>query len=205
MGGLPRGYCLSMYRYQPPKSNIWGHSLRNMEPARQRALFEQFLKRAVAEYSFEGGILTVFAGSPPPHLQGQEPYGHATESDVQRFEQLLGAVAQNGWFYSLTPHQCEVALNEIIRDSVLRPGVLLKQSFEISKWLINGQPAAIRSRIHLDYGMKPCISTFLKFETVEQFEFVKKVLSDLHFCTLNEKHLKPVKRGKKNNGTQGTG
>ena len=102
------------------------------------------------------------------------------------------------------PNQCEVALNEIIRDSALRRGVLLQQSFEISKWLINGQPAAIRSRVHLDYGMKPCISTFLKFETVEQFVFVKKVLSDLDFCTLNEKHLKPVKRMKKRNGAKGT-
>src|SRR5262245_13568142 len=44
-----------MYRYSPPKSNIWGHSLRNMEPVRQRTLFAEFLKRAVAEHTFTNG------------------------------------------------------------------------------------------------------------------------------------------------------
>ena len=54
--------------------------------------------------------------------------------------------------------------------------------------------------------MKPCISTFLEFQTIEEFEFIKGVLSDLEFCTLNEKHLKPVKRGlKKGSGTVGDG
>ena len=39
--------------------------------------------------------------------------------------------------------------------------------------------------------MKPCISTFLEFETIGQYEFIKRVLADLDFCKLNEKHLKP--------------
>ena len=186
-----------MYRYAPPKSNIWGHSLRNMEPARQRALFEEFLKQAVAEFSFADGSLTLFAGSAPPFLKGEGPWGHATENDIRRFEQLLGTVARNGSFYSLTVQQCDLVLNEIIRNSALAPGVLFVQMCNISNWLINGQRVATQSMINLNYGMKPCVSTFLQFETVEQFEFVKKVLSDLHFCTLNEKHLKPVKRGKK--------
>jgi hypothetical protein len=186
-----------MYRYQPPKSNIWGHSLRNMAPARQRALFGEFLKQAVAEYAFRDGILTIFAGPPPPHLEGQKPYGHATQSDVRHFEQLLGTVAQNGWFYSLPPEKCEVALNEIIRNSALIPGVSLLQDVGVSKWLIDGRPVAVQSTINLNYGMMPSISTFLQFETIEQFHFIKQVLADLRFCTLNEKHLKPIRRGKK--------
>ena len=175
-----------------------------MDPARQRALFNEFLKRGVAEYSCRGGSLTIFAGSPPPFLKGQEPWGHATESDIGHFEHLLGAVARNGSFYSLTSHQCEAALNEIIRNSALIPGVLLLQSFDISKWSINGRSVAVQSMVNLNYGMKPCISTFLQFETIEQFQYVRQVLSDLHFCTLNEKHLKPIKRGKKTNDAAGT-
>ena len=51
--------------------------------------------------------------------------------------------------------------------------------------------------------MKPCISTFLQFETAGQFEFIKRVLSDLDFCKLNDKHLKPIKRGlKKKSGSE---
>jgi hypothetical protein len=177
-----------------------------MEPARQRALLDEFLKRAVAEYSFQNGSLTT-SGLPADDLQGEEgPMGLATSGNTQRFERVLGVVARNGAFYSLTPGQCEAALNEIIRDSSLAPGVLLLQSVSISQWSINGQPAATQSQLVLYYGMKPCISTFLQFQTVDEFQFVKQVLSDLRFCKLNEKHLKPIKRGKKEDDiTKGNG
>jgi hypothetical protein len=194
-----------MYRYSPPKSNIWGHSLRKMEPTRQKALLEEFLKRAVAERSFTGGSLTLFIGSPPPFwpLEAQKMWGHVTSNDVQRFEQLLGTAAKEGAFYSLTPHQCEMALNDIIQNSAIIPGVMLLQGVDVSEWLIDDQPVATQSRIVLYYGMKPCISTFLQFETTGQFEFIQRVLSDLDFCKLNEKHLKPIKRGlKKKNGEE---
>ena len=74
---------------------------------------------------------------------------------------------------------------------------MLLQSVDISKWLIEGQPVTTQSRVTLYYGMKPCISTFLQFETTSQFEFIKRVLADLDFCKLNEKHLKPIKQGAK--------
>lgn len=192
-----------MYRYSPPKSNIWGHSLRKMEPTRQKALFDEFLKRAVAGHSFTGGSLTLHVGSAPSFLplEAQGMWGHVTSNDVQRFEQLLGTGARDGAFYSLTPQQCELALNEIIQNSTLIPGVMLLQGVDVSKWLIDDQPVATQSRIVLYYGMKPCISTILQFQTIDQFEFVQQVLSDLQFCKLNEKHLKPIKRGlKKNSG-----
>jgi len=176
-----------------------------MEPAQQRVLFEEFLKRAVAEHSFTDGSLTLFLGSAPAFLPLEEQgiWGHVTSNDVQRFEQLLGASARDGSFYSLTPQQCEAALNEIIRNSALIPGVMLLQGVNISKWLIEGKPVGTQSTITLYYGMKPCISTFLEFETTSQFEFIKRVLSDLEFCKLNEKHLKPNKRGlRKNSGAE---
>lgn len=191
--------CSTMYRYSPPKSNIWGHSLRNMEPARQRSLFEEFLKRAVAEHSFTGGSLTFLIGAAPAFLplEAQGQWGHVTSDDVRRFEQHLGTPAREGAFYSLAPQQCEVALTELIQRSALIPGSMLLQSVDISKWLIEGQPVTTHSQVTLYYGMKPCISTFLQFETTSQFEFIKRVLADLDFCKLNEKHLKPIKQGLK--------
>jgi hypothetical protein len=191
--------CFSMYRYSPPKSNIWGHSLRKMEPARQKMLFDEFLKQAVAEHTFTGGTFTLHIGPAPAFfpLEAQGMWGHVTSNDVQRFEQLFGSRAREGAFYSLTHQQCDLALNEIIRNSAIIPGVMLVESVSISKWLIDGHPTATRSSIMLFYGMKPCISTFLEFETTGQFEFIKRVLSHLDFCKLNEKHLKPIKRGLK--------
>jgi len=185
-----------MYRYSPPKSNIWGHSLGKMPPGRQRELFAEFLKSAVAEHSFTGGSLTFFIGAAPAFLPSevQRQWGHVTNADVQHFEQLLGSAAREGAFHSLTPPQCEAALTELVLRSNLLPGSMLLQGVEISKWLIEKQPVATQSRVMLYYGMKPCVSTFLQFETTGQFEFVKRVLADLDFCKLNEKHLKPNKQ-----------
>jgi hypothetical protein len=170
-----------------------------MQPARQRELFAEFLKRAVAEHSFTGGSLTFFIGDAPAFLpldvRGQ--WGHVTSDDVRYFEQLLGTPAHEGAFYSLTAQQCEVALTELIQRSSLLPSSMLLQSVDISKWLIEGQPVTTQSKIMLYYAMKPCISTFLQFETTSQFEFIQQVLADLAFCKLNEKHLKPIKQGAK--------
>lgn len=185
-----------MYRYTPPKSRVWGHSLGDMEPARQKLLFDQFLNTAVAEYSTTGGSLTLFTGSAPPSLppDAQAIWGHTTHGDVARFEKLLGMTADNGSFQALTGQQCETALAELVQNSALARGSMFLQGIEISKWLVERQPVKTKSRIHLYYGMNPRISTFLEFDTPEQFESIKRVLSDLQFCKLNEKHLKPVKQ-----------
>jgi len=170
-----------------------------MEPAQQRALFADFLKKAVAEYSFTGGNLTLFLGPAPAfaRFEPQSMWGHVTNIDLQRFELLLGTPAHGKGFFSLSPEQCEAALNELIQNSALVPGVSLLQSVNISKWLIDGQPVATQSQITLYYGMSSRISTFLLFETTSQFDFIKRVLLDLQFCKLSEKHLKPVKQGLK--------
>lgn len=186
-----------MYRYSPPKSNVWGHSLRKMEPARQKALFEQFLQKAVADYSITGGSLTLFTGTAPPFLppEAKGMWGHATHEDVERFEQLLGATASNGTFQTLTAPQCETALAGLVQNSALTQGAMLLLGLDITSWLIEGRPVKTRSMIHLRYGMDPGISTFLEFDTPAQFEFIRQTLADLNFCKLNEKHLKPGKRG----------
>ncbi len=168
-----------------------------MEPAREKALFDEFLQQAVAEYSMTGGSLQLFTGSAPPFFpsDAQKMWGHVTDEEVQRLELLLGVTTRAGSFYNLTAPHCELALVELIQNPALRSGALLLLGMDISKWLIEGKPVETQSRIHLHYGVMPCISTFLQFQTVEQFQFIKQVLSDLNFCKLNEKHLKPIKRG----------
>lgn len=106
-----------MYRYSPPKANIWGHSLGKMPPAQQRDLFAEFLKRAVVEHSFTGGSLQLFIGDAPAFLplEAQAQWGHVTSDDLRHFEHVLGASAREGAFYSLTAHQCEAALTELVQ------------------------------------------------------------------------------------------
>jgi hypothetical protein len=152
-----------------------------MEPARQKALFSEFLTRAVAEYSFSGGLLQI-----------RYPFRH-----LEHFEKLLGVAAQNKSFHSLTQQQFDLSLEEIIRDNTLRSEVMLVQSFVISQWSINCHPIGTNSIVSLFYGAMPRISTHLLLETVEHFQHIKHVLADLEFCTLNEKHLKPIRRSAK--------
>ena len=168
-----------MFYYRPPKSSIWGHSLRKMPPAKERSLFQEFLTRAVAEYKLEIGTLSYL---------GLDRLGR-----IRHFEQLLGVPSLNGGYYSLTPEQFDRCFASILADDTLLPGLMLTQSITVSQWSIAGQPVPTESRFHLYYGIKPCVSTTLRFDTIEQYNYIKQVLSDLKFCTLNELHLKPVK------------
>ena len=54
-----------MYQYQPPKSNSYGHRLRNIPAARAKELFERFLSTAVAEYHFFAANLSIVAEGNP--------------------------------------------------------------------------------------------------------------------------------------------
>ncbi len=188
-----------MYRYAPPKSNIWGHALGDMPPAQLKERFTAFLERAVAEYSSRGGSLRFFVGEPPAvlPLEAQRQWGHVSGEDVKAFEQLLGATAHEGAFHSLTPEQCEMALTELAGRSSLLPGTMFLQSVEITRWLVVGSSIPTQSQVTLYYGAKPHISTLLQFETVSAFKFVSKVLQDLKLCRLNEKHLKPDRQSSK--------
>jgi hypothetical protein len=175
-----------MFRYQPPKSSTWGHRLQKLTAARARELFGQFLATAVAEYQFKGGSLII-----------GEPSGQV----LQRYEVLAGAKALNGYLGDLACDQTEKCIDEFIKDeasaSFAPDHFVLAQHFEITKWLVQGQEAATRSTLFIYYGLFPCLSTLLQFETVQQFQAIKQVLEDLRLCKLNEKHLKPMRIKKK--------
>jgi hypothetical protein len=154
--------------------------LRKMAPAKERALFTEFLKGAVAEYSVGLGHLTIL--------------GQPAGNEIQRFEQLLDMTVQGDSSSWLNPQQFEQCLNEIIRDSTLIPRVMLMQDINVSKWSIAGRTVATGSCFSLFYGIKPCVSTLLFFDALQDFYHIRQILKDLHFCTLNEIHLKAVKK-----------
>lgn len=173
-----------MFYYHPPKSSVWGHSLRKMPPAKERSLFQEFLQRAVAAHTVEIGTLSYL---------GLDRLGR-----IRHFEQLLGAPSLNGGYYSLTPEQFDRCFASILADDSLQTGLMFTQVTSVSQWSIAGQPVPTESRFHLYYGIKPVVATSLRFETLEQYQYIKQVLMDLKLCTLKDLHLKPVKlRGAK--------
>ena len=175
-----------MFRYQPPKSSVWGHLLRKMPADRAKARFQEFLATAVAEHKFSSATLSI-----------QDASGQI----VPRYERLIGMPAQNGcFFYRLTLEQSNNCLDELIKDEASAPGsashFALAQLFEITKWRVDGQEVPTSSSVTIHYGQLPCISTFFQFETVEQFHSIRRLLEDIGLCKLNEKHLKPVRTKK---------
>jgi len=156
-----------------------------MPAGRAKALFSQFLATAVGEHKFTSASLTIHG---------------STGQLVPRFEQLVGCAARSGRFDRLTEAQCEQCIDAIIKEEELAAGespFMLAQSFELSKWRIDGREVPTRSRVIMHYGQLPCISTFFQFAAVEEFQAIKHVLEDLSLCKLNEKYLRAVKAKKK--------
>lgn len=84
-----------MLQYQPPKSSVWGHSLRRMPADRACALFKQFLDIAVVEYKWSASRMcrnyeALTENEFTEHLQAiiqEESLGSRSHSILsQRFE-----------------------------------------------------------------------------------------------------------------------
>ena len=171
-----------MFRYMPPKSSVWGHLLRKMPAERAKTRFDQFLATAVAEHKFTGASLAI-----------NDPAGEI----LSRYERVVGTPSRNARFDALTLEQSERCIDELIRDEASAPDAasrfILAQSFEVTKWRVDGEETPTRSVLSIHYGQLPCLMTIFQFETVEQFQSVQRVLADIGLCKLNEKHLKPMK------------
>ena len=169
-----------VYRYHPPKSSIWGHRLRGMPAGRAHALLRRFLELAVARHALGPAQLVVL---------GTEPSLDAS------LVEALGTPLVAGGSHQLSPEGAARAVEVIARWEAGHPGrpapVHLTQSFAIEAWRIDGREVTTKSLLTMHYGALPCLSTFLEFGSVEEFERVRAVFADLGICKLNPKHLKP--------------
>jgi TPR repeat protein len=116
-----------MYRYQPPKSSIWGHKLRKMHARRASKLLEQFFSRAIWNHELNSVSLGATA-----HLV------------ALRLAAVLGVPPRDFMHERLTLEQSDACLRELIRLESEAPADaksnLLSQYFEITQWAINGKP-----------------------------------------------------------------
>lgn len=168
------------FYYRPPKSSIWGHLLRRMSAERARSLFGQFLEVAAAEYRFVSAMLML----------------HGVSDDAaKRFGRVVGCASPPGSFHMLSQEQCERCIDEVIRfeTSDTREPLLLTQTFEITHWNIDGAKMPTNSTVTMYYGNLPCLSTFLLFDSVEQYHKIKQIVEDLKLCKFNDKHLKTLR------------
>jgi hypothetical protein len=187
-----------MLRYRPPKSSIWGHKLRKMEPQRQKQLLDQFLQLATAENAFNNG--TVFfpkvrsSGGPLP----------AAFSDVNAlFEREFSQDARKtrDGLFGINEVEFNFCFYQLLQAGALDPAhpcsAHVSGLIVISKWSLNRREIPTKSTLISHYGPLPAVSTMFQFETIDDFHGVQKILSDLGLCQLSEKHLKTTKRLKR--------
>jgi len=155
-----------------------------MPAARASALFDEFLAIAAAAYHFTYGSLGRIG------LSGEM---------TAHFERLLGIPSRDGHF-NLDEQQTKLCLSEIIRyESAAQSGTrpyLLLQSIAVTQWRIDGKDFATDSTFNMNYGILPCLSTSLRFDTIEHFHSIQRVLNDIKLCKLDARHLRPVKMRK---------
>ena len=172
---------LKMYRYQPPKSAVWGHGLRGMPALRARKLLQEFLVSSAEQYELHSASLSVDRGG-DPH---------------DRFAELLGVPPKQFMHENLRFDQFEACLNEVIRLEAASPTdastIHLSQYFKITEWTIGGRPVQTQSTLTMHYGARPFLSTRLWFQTVEQFQYIRDVMTDVGLCKLSAQHLKLMK------------
>lgn len=168
--------------YRPPKSSVWGHSLRRMKPQRQRALVRQFLETTTASRQFGMGSLSL------SRVVARAPVDEA----VRQFESLLGQRSYDGFFPNLSAPDVERCLDAFEADErwYAEFGGSVLQTVAITAWLIDGVPKQTVSTLHAHYGVTPVLGTTLGFDSSEDFGRIKAALDAIGLCKLNEKHLK---------------
>jgi hypothetical protein len=177
-----------LFTYKPPKSSVWGHSLRKIPPDQIRSRFREFLGIAVSEHILVGGSLLY-----------QPTMDTVFKSDQQsdcmsHFARLLGGEKRTQSLGNLDSHEVETCLDELISNDSLYvlggAGAVVMAGVRISRWRLRDLDSATHSLINIYYGANPRISTFLTFNEIEEFMFVRQALDDAGLCRLNEKHLK---------------
>lgn len=175
--------------YSPPKSSVWGHSLRKMKPDIQRDRVNAFLSSCTAGHAFATGALFFQPASfPPPDLSDFE----------EHFKKLLGLGDPQPGFSNLTEEQFELCFQELLRRPSLyepgRQGATVTALYTISAWKVGGRPINTSSSLGVYYGGRPWIVPRFHFETDEIFEYLRTSLENVGLCKMNPKHIKGRKQ-----------
>jgi hypothetical protein len=165
---------------------MWGHFLRKMPSERATRLWDRFMGLSVSEYKYQSSELRISYDS--------------SGLINKKFENLLEVTPLKGSFYNLNQEQYDLCLRELIKEELLLGDqtnpFMLSKSVQISKWKIQDQDILTDSWITLNVGDMPFVTTFLQFDSVENFLKVKEILEEIKFFKLNEKHLK-LRKSKK--------
>jgi hypothetical protein len=190
--------------YRPPKSSIWGHSLRKMKPALQRERLDEFFIGAVCDYSFSSGSVTYLPFTSRDSLVRTLSSLARWKNSITRFNshfmELLGVSDSEYTLSNLSEAQFEVCFQELLSDSSLfesgKYGVSLIAYYDISSWRVGDKTVETDSSLGVHYGARPWLSTTFGFDSMEVFYHLRETLESAGLCRLNPKHIKGRKKSK---------
>lgn len=153
-----------------------------MHVAQAHQLVDTFLRKAASEHVFVSASVWTSG---------------TDEAIVARYEQLAGARAMHHHIWNVSHEASEACIAEFIKDeAAFRENdvhLSVWQTFTVSRWRARETEALTESKIIASYDIRPHLQTSLTFESMEQFQFVREVLSSIGLCQLSEKHLKLVR------------
>jgi len=155
-----------------------------MSPEKQHKIIQEFFRQAVGEFLFTGGSFDVY-GIP--------------RVEIQRFEAMLETpVAEDDMFYSLSQHKSDKCLRKLIRFHALDPASARRftvvQDFKVTKWRMREATVDTDSDLFISYGKHSHIGTTLRFESLDHFTQIQRIMREIGLCELNDKHLTVVKQ-----------
>ncbi len=186
------------YRYSPPKSNIWGHSLRKMLPSLQEKKTEEFLSTLSTQIKTSSYYLTFFSPSNINDLERKEYL-----ELIAIFEKTLDIPNYDESRLSyLSEDQFNLGL-DLLKSLEKKPhhpwiGATIQRGLKIDRWQINGISVPTEASLGFHFGFSPHIGTEMIFNNESEFQFVADQFYTSFKVRLNPKHLKPLRGSMKN-------
>lgn len=183
-----------MIRYMPPKSSIWGHSMRRKTVAEFHRCVEEFIAEAVHEFKSYSNIMFFdLPADAPDTVRGFE--------DALR-SVLAPASVPTGTTYRMVDTEFDSCLDLFRRyEKVTRAkgmGVrivppILTRYYDISSWKFaeDARWTSDLCQLNEGYGYMQVLGTSLAFSSVDEYQWVKDIVKRVFGLALNDKHARP--------------
>ncbi|MCR9115804.1 MAG: hypothetical protein NXI22_02515 [bacterium] len=173
-----------MLRYSPPKSSVWGHTMKRKPPQEFRECVVAFLEEAAGKYTATCQLIT-----------------NAGDAFVEslRAETKISATSHRLRTHgTISESEFEACLDWIVANPNKVPGIKdgfvfnLSRYFHIDFWkCAEHEGSANLSTLVEGYGTLQHLGTQLIFSDADEYHQIKALVKRFFGLQLNDKHVRP--------------